>query len=121
MEKRYLRWISLGVLFLPMPFIWVGHGEAGMYGFSMLQNALFLWGGILLVLALFGEGMLGKAAGWFGAACLLGSYGGMTMSFQKHLPLDSAVWEICRLPMWISFVGAVCLSGSILLKGKEKM
>jgi len=120
-NKKIYYLIPPALLFLPMPFVWLGYGEAGIYGFSMFRNGLFLFGGILLVLALFFQSIWGKAAGWIGAACLFVSYGGMAISFQHHFPWNPAVLEVCRLPMGISFAGAILVAGMVLMKRKEKI
>ena len=107
MKKRYLWIISILLMCLPMPFVWFGYGEKGYYGYSMLGNVFFLGGLGMLLLFCFLKNKVWKLCRNVGAAFTLCSYGWAAQDFCRHLPVEISPLQVCRFPMWVSFMGAV--------------
>lgn len=107
MKKKTFLFISLILMFVPMPFVWFGYGEKGYYGYSMLGNVFFLGGLGMLLLSCFLKNKVWKLFRNVGGAFIMCSYGWAAQDFCRHLPVEITPLEVCRFPMWISFIGAV--------------
>lgn len=100
-------WIGgLVLVFLPMAFVWFGYGEKGYYGYAMFSNVFFL-GGWLWLIGSVRFRRIGSFCGIVGSMMLLGSYALGAVNFCGHLPEGVSPLAVCRVPMWVSLVGAV--------------
>ncbi|WP_458407017.1 hypothetical protein [Anaerotignum sp.] len=107
LKKKIFFLISLILMFVPMPFVWFGYGEKGYAGYTMLGNMIF-WGGLFLLFlsVCLRIKTIRIFCRYAGSAILLCSYGWAAQDFCRHLPMEISPLEVCRFPMWISFIGA---------------
>ena len=106
MKKEYLFILFPLMILLPLPFVWYGYGEKGVYGYAMLSDLFFL-GGWLLILT--SRLRVFKYLKGVGQSFVAVSYGYGAIRFCRHIPVDLAPIDICRFPMWISFIGTLGL------------
>lgn len=110
-KKRRCETVFLAGMLLPVPFVWFGYGEAGVYGWAMLENGLFLLSMAALWLPrIFLEKH--RAVQWIGAVGLTASYIWQAGDFMQALPLDwniGMVFRVCRFPFVLSFCSAVLM------------
>ena len=107
MKKENIIYIFLLMIFLPMPFVWYGYGEKGYYGYSILQNMYFLGGWCFILASRIIKNRFMKYIRTAGEAFVLFGYFSAVNDFIGHLPKLLFPLDVCKLPMWISFLGAV--------------
>ena len=106
MKKENIIYIFLLMIFLPMPFVWYGYGEKGYYGYSIFQNIYFMGGWNLILLSRILKYKFMKYIRTAGESAVLFSYFYAANNFIGHLPKLLFPLDVCKLPMWISFLGA---------------
>ena len=94
------------MIFIPMPFLWYGYGEKGIYGYSMLEDVFFLGGWLIILVSRF---KIFKYFKGVGMGFVTVSYPNGAIRFCRHIPVDLGPIDVCRLPMWISFFGTIGL------------
>lgn len=109
MKTRVVLVCFFALFLLPMPFVWFGYGEKGYIGCTMLGNPLLLGGVCLLLLSRRLEQKGHPCCRIWGSLLLLCSYAWGALDFCGHLPMGIHPLLICKLPMWISLLGAMGL------------
>ena len=107
MKKENIIYIFLLMIFLPMPLVWYEYGEKGFYGYCIFESIYFIggWSLILFTKLLKKRNMRYLRAA--GETSVLLSYFNGANDFCRHLPDLAFPMNVCKLPMWISFLGAV--------------
>lgn len=121
-DKRMCEAIFLSGMFLPVPFVWFGYGEVGVYGWAMLEDGLFLLSMAALWLPrIFHEKH--RTVQWIGAAGLTTSYIWQAGDFMRALPLGwniGMIFRVCRLPFVLSFCSAVLMLVGVCMECPAK-
>lgn len=106
MKKKFIFVILFLMIFAPMPFVWFGYGEKGIYGYAMLRDVFFLGGwSMTLISFAFYKTVLRVFRG-VGTAAVIWSYFHVAIDFCGHLPIDYSPINACKFPMWISLIGS---------------
>ncbi len=107
MRKIKVWMVMVLLLLLPMPFVWERYGNRIFYGYMMYWNLLFIMGILFLSASFLFKSRFRIFPKAFGSAMLLYSYFWISMLFCSALPAKIHFWQVWKLPMWISFIGAV--------------
>ena len=119
MKKRYLWIISLLLMCLPMPFIWYGYSEKGYIGLIAIENPLFVGGWLLFLFSYALRKKWGLYLKRFASVLVLLSYFVGAWDFCGHIGGKINLLTVCKLPMWVSFIGAVVITIYIYFLSEE--
>lgn len=106
MKKKTFLIISLLLLFLPMPFYWYGYGEKGYVGLIAIENPVFVGGWLLFLFSYAIRKKWNLYLKRFASVLVLLSYFVGAWDFCGHIGGKINLLTVCKLPMWISFIGA---------------
>ena len=120
MNKRLFLTFSLLLLFLPMPFVWYGYSEKGYIGLVAIENPVFVGGLLLFLFSCVFQNRWNVYLKRFASILVLLSYFVGAWDFCGHIGGKINLLTVCKLPMWISFIGALGLTGYYIYNKKEK-
>ena len=106
MNKKLFVVLSLVLLFLPMSFVWYGYGEKGYIGFIAIENPVFVCGCFLFLFSYALKYRWNVYLKRLASVLILLSYFVGAWDFCGHIGGKINLLTVCKLPMWISFIGA---------------
>ncbi|MBQ9092060.1 MAG: hypothetical protein IJY52_07320 [Anaerotignum sp.] len=107
MNKKMFLMLSLILLFLPMSFAWYGYGEKGYIGLIAIENPVFVGGWLLFLFSYAFKARWSLYSKRIAVVMVLLSYFYGAWDFCGHIGGKNNLLTVCKLPMWISFIGAV--------------
>lgn len=107
MKKIKVWMVMVLLLLLPMPFVWGRCGDRCFHGYMMCLNPLFGMGILFLLGSFLFQSRFRILPKAFGSALFLYSYFWMTLLLCSTQTAKIHFWQVWKLPMWISFIGAV--------------
>lgn len=107
MKKKTFLIISLILMFVTMPFVWYGYSEKGYIGLIAIENPLFVGGWLLFLFSYAFKIRWRLYSKRIAVVMVLLSYFYGAWDFCGHIGGKNNLLTVCKLPMWVSFIGAV--------------
>ena len=107
MNKKLFLILSLILLLLPMFFYWYEYSAKGYLGLVAIENPLFVGGWLLFLFSYAFKIRWRLYAKRIAVVMVLLSYFYGAWDFCGHIGGKINLLTVCKLPMWISFAGAL--------------
>jgi len=107
MNKKLFLILSLMLLFLPMSFVWYGYSVKGYIGLVAIENPVFIGGWLLFLFSCVFRNQWKLYLKRLASVLVLLSYFVGAWDFCGHIGGKINLLTVCKLPMWISFIGAL--------------